>query len=90
MEQNGQRFYVNPSQVNVSGCTDVAPDDRYSCDQQVSDISPTSKIYNAIVYCTALAVLSPIIKSGHTCQVPGRPPAVGNQAIPQEKLLAED
>ncbi|KAF8055596.1 peptidyl-prolyl cis-trans isomerase [Scenedesmus sp. PABB004] len=29
-------FYVNPSQANATGCTDVAPDDRFTCDQQRS------------------------------------------------------
>lgn len=33
--ENGQTYYVNPSQANVSGCTDVPPDDRYNCTQQV-------------------------------------------------------
>lgn len=35
MTINGETFYVNPSQANATGCTDVAPDDRFTCQQQV-------------------------------------------------------
>jgi hypothetical protein len=35
VEEDGQRYYTNPAQPNTS-CNDVAPDDRYSCEQQVS------------------------------------------------------
>lgn len=28
-------FYRNPNQRNATGCTDVPPDTRYSCAQQV-------------------------------------------------------
>jgi hypothetical protein len=37
VEEGGQRFYSNPAQKPASEeCTDVAPDDRYTCEQQVS------------------------------------------------------
>lgn len=33
--ENGKTFWVNPSQKNTKECVDVAPDDRYTCEQQV-------------------------------------------------------
>jgi hypothetical protein len=37
VEENGQKFYANPKQKPPSEeCTDIAPDDRYTCEQQVS------------------------------------------------------
>jgi hypothetical protein len=37
VEEGGTRFYSNPAQKPASEeCTDVAPDDRFTCEQQVS------------------------------------------------------
>jgi hypothetical protein len=34
--EGGKRFYSNPAQKPPSeNCTDIAPDDRYNCEQQV-------------------------------------------------------
>jgi hypothetical protein len=36
IDESGQSFYANPAQLDPSqGCTDVPPDNRYSCEQQV-------------------------------------------------------
>lgn len=34
--ENGKTYWSNPSQKDTKECLDVAPDDRYTCVQQVS------------------------------------------------------